>query len=96
MPSGRATSSSAMTTYCNYPEQAKAIAKVGDTMNPNMEAIVALKPDVVLVSTASQIEAFTKTLEQNGIAVYVTNPNDARGCVQRVCDKLGRTARHDR
>ena len=63
-----------VTTYCNYPEQAKSIAKVGDTMSPNMETIVALRPDVVLVSTASQIEAFTRTLEGNGIAVYVTDP----------------------
>ena len=63
-----------VTTFCNYPEQAKEIAKIGDTMNPNMETIVALKPDVVFVSTASQIEAFMQTLEQNGIAVYVTNP----------------------
>lgn len=64
-----------VTTFCNYPEQAKAIAKIGDTMTPNMESIVALKPDVVFVSTASQIENFMKTLEANGIAVYVTNPN---------------------
>lgn len=63
-----------VTTYCNYPEQARTIAKVGDTMSPNMETIVALKPDLVLVSTASQIEAFTKVLERNGIAVYVTDP----------------------
>ena len=65
-----------VTTFCNYPEQAKVIAKIGDTMNPNMESIVALKPDIVFVSTASQIENFTKTLEANGIAVYVTNPTD--------------------
>lgn len=63
-----------VTTFCNYPEQAKEIAKVGDTLSPNMESIIALKPDIVFVSTASQIEAFTKTLEANGIAVYVTNP----------------------
>ena len=63
-----------VTTFCNYPEQAKSIAKIGDTMTPNMESIIALKPDVVFVSTASQIEAFMKTLEANGIAVYVTNP----------------------
>jgi iron complex transport system substrate-binding protein len=62
------------TTYCNYPEEAKAIQKVGDTLNPNMETIIALKPDVVLVSSASQLENFTKTLDQNGIAVYVTDP----------------------
>lgn len=64
-----------VTTFCNYPEQAKAIAKIGDTMTPNMESIIGLKPDVVFVSTASQIEAFMKTLEANGIAVYVTDPN---------------------
>ncbi len=65
-----------VTTFCNYPEQAKAVAKIGDTMNPNMESIVALKPDIVFVSTASQIENFTRTLEANGIAVYVTNPRN--------------------
>src|SRR6185369_15142923 len=47
-----------VTTYCNYPEEAKSIQKVGDTISPNLETIVALKPDVVFVSTASQIEAF--------------------------------------
>jgi iron complex transport system substrate-binding protein len=77
-----------VTTYCDYPEQAKAIAKVGDTMNPNIETIVALKPDVVFVSTASQIEAFTKTLADNGIAVYVTDPTSIDG-VLRNLQQLG-------
>jgi iron complex transport system substrate-binding protein len=64
-----------VTTFCDFPAGAKAIAKVGDTMSPNMETIVALKPDVVFVSTASQIETFTGILNANGIAVYVTDPN---------------------
>jgi len=63
-----------VTTYCDYPESAKAIQKVGDTLNPNIETIVALKPDVVFVSGASQLETFTDTLDRNGIAVYVMNP----------------------
>ena len=62
------------TTYCNYPDEARSIRKVGDTLTPNLETIVALKPDVVLVSTASQLENFTNVLERNGIAVYVTDP----------------------
>lgn len=61
-----------VTSYCDYPEAAKKIQKVGDTLNPNIETIVALKPQIVLVSTASQLEAFSKTLADNGIAVYVT------------------------
>ncbi len=64
-----------VTTFCNYPEQAKSIAKIGDTMTPNMESIIALKPDIVFVSTASQIEVFMTTLEQQGIVVFVSDPN---------------------
>lgn len=60
-----------VTTYCNYPDAAAMVEKVGDTQTPNIERIVALKPDVVLVSTASQLEAFMSTLEQQRIAVYV-------------------------
>jgi iron complex transport system substrate-binding protein len=77
-----------VTTFCNYPEAAKSIAKVGDTMSPNMETIVALKPDVVFVSTASQIETFAKTLSDNGIAVYVTNPNSLADVTKNL-KKLG-------
>jgi iron complex transport system substrate-binding protein len=65
-----------VTTFCNYPAEASSINKVGDTINPNLEAIIALKPQVVFVSTASQIESFTNSLQQQGIAVFVTNPND--------------------
>ena len=60
-----------VTTYCNYPEAARSKEKIGDTQTPNIERIVALKPDVVFVSTASQLEAFMQTLDQQGIAVYV-------------------------
>jgi len=68
-----------VTTYCNYPEDALKIQKVGDTQTPNIETIVALKPQIVFVSTASQLEAFMKTLESQGITVFVTNPNDLNG-----------------
>jgi len=65
-----------VTTYCNYPPEAQSIAKVGDTQTPNIERIVALKPDVVFISTASQLEAFMKTLESQNISVFVTNPKN--------------------
>ncbi len=63
------------TEYCDYPAEAKSVAKIGDTMHPSVERIIALKPQVVLVSTASQLEAFTKQLDQQKIAVYITNPS---------------------
>jgi iron complex transport system substrate-binding protein len=53
----------------------KSVAEIGDTMTPSIERIIALKPQLVLVSTASQLEAFTKQLDQQKIAVYVTDPH---------------------
>jgi iron complex transport system substrate-binding protein len=73
-----------VTTYCNYPQEAQKIDKVGDTLKPNAERIIALQPDLVLVSTASQLEAFTKQLEAQGIAVYVTQPRDLAGVLRSI------------
>ena len=73
-----------VTSYCNFPAEAEKIQKVGDTQTPNIESIVALKPQLVLVSTASQLEAFTQTLEQQGIAVYVTNPKSLNEVFQSI------------
>src|SRR6185369_15642636 len=67
------------TTFCNYPDEAQKIQKVGDTLNPNIETIIALKPQIVFVSTASQLETFLKTLEAQNITVFVMNPKDLNG-----------------
>ena len=73
-----------VTTYCNYPEAAKSIEKIGDTQTPNIERIIALRPDVVFVSTASQLEAFMSTLQQQNIAVYVTDPKGIDGVTENL------------
>lgn len=77
-----------VTTFCNYPEATAKIQKVGDTLKPNIENIIALKPQIVFVSTASQLETFTQTLEKQGITVFVTNPNNLEGIYQSI-QKIG-------
>ena len=82
------------TSYCDYPEQAKSIAKVGDTLHPSLERIIALRPQVVVVSTASQLEVFTQQLQSQNIAVIVTDPHDLEG-VFRSIEQLGRVLGHE-
>ncbi len=85
-----------VTTICDYPGEAKKIKKVGDTLKPNIENIIALKPQVVLVSTASQLEAFTETLEKSGIEVFVSNPatlEDIFRSIEKVGEIFGKTDR---
>lgn len=82
------------TTYCDYPAEAKAIAKVGDSLQPSLERIIALRPQVVLISTASQLEVFTQQLHNQNIAVFVTDPHDLEGIfrsIEQVGQIIGRT-----
>jgi len=67
-----------VTSYCDFPEAAKTKDKVGDTLRPDMEKIISLKPDLVVVSTSSQLENLTRRLDQLAIPVYVTNPRAVR------------------
>ncbi|HEX8136669.1 MAG TPA: cobalamin-binding protein [Pyrinomonadaceae bacterium] len=87
------------TTYCDYPPEARQVAKVGDTLHPSIERIIALRPQLILVSTASQLETFTRQLDEQGIAVYVTDPHDLEGVFRSIVavgDLLGQRSEGER
>lgn len=73
-----------VTEYCNFPAEAKQIAKIGDTMKPNLETIIALKPQLVLVSTDSQLEAFIRQMEAQKIPVFVTDAKNFDGVLRNL------------
>jgi iron complex transport system substrate-binding protein len=53
-------------------------------MQPSIERLLALRPQLVLVSTASQLEAFAKQLNEHQIAVYITDPHDLEGVFRSI------------
>ena len=71
--------------YSNYPDSLKNLPKLGGGMDPNIEAIVALKPDVVLVSGKSRA---SERLEALGIKV-VALETKTHADVRRVLSVLG-------
>ena len=71
--------------YSDYPAAVKALPKVGGGMDPSIEAIVALRPDVVLMATSSRVG---ERLEALGIKVVALEPK-THADVQRVMLKLG-------
>lgn len=74
------------TDYCDYPPAARAKPSVGGMINPSLEAIVTLKPDLVIATTSgNRLDTFTK-LEQVGIAVYAVHAN-------RIAEMLDATRR---
>lgn len=81
-----------VTTYCDYPPQATAKEKVGGPLNPSLEQIVALRPDVVLAAKTANRRETLEALERLGIAVYGTNPKsveDVLDSTLRAADVIG-------
>ncbi len=70
-----------VTSYCDFPAAARTKTKLGTTTQPALEQLIVLKPDLVVVSTASQLERLTRQLEQLDIPLYVTDPRTVRDVV---------------
>jgi iron complex transport system substrate-binding protein len=83
-----------VTTYCNYPEAAKAKPKIGGFTTPNVEAILALRPDqVVMTKTRPDV---AQKLRQTGIDVLEVQPDTLSGIyesIQSISRKIGVPAR---
>lgn len=60
--------------YCNYPEQALEVEKIGDYNGPNLELIIGMKPDVVFSSWLA--DDVLSQLESAGIKVILLNPGN--------------------
>ena len=60
--------------YCDYPEQAKAIPRVGAISTFSAEAIVALKPDLVVLWHSDHGADILHKLDSLGIKTYASDP----------------------
>src|SRR3989442_10351649 len=59
------------TTWCDYPPAARAVPSVGDGLNPNIEAVSARHPDLVVLYRSTLDETAARQLERLGVAAVV-------------------------
>ncbi len=89
-----------VTRYCKYPPEAQLKPKIGDYVNPNLEMIASLKPDLVILQTnpvrlAERLQTMhLKTLEvdqHNLAAMYESMrlTGIATGTPQRAAELIG-------
>ena len=71
--------------YSNHPPSVQRLPQVGGGLDPNIEAIVALRPDVVLMATSARAG---ERLQALGIKVVALEPK-THADVQRVVLQLG-------
>ena len=76
--------------FSDYPEAAKAKAKVGGFFQLNVEPAVALNPDLVLAA-AIHSRDYLAALEARGMTVLVLGPRDLPGVLEAI-SLLGQVA----
>ena len=60
-----------VTTFCDYPEEAKKKPKIGGMSNPSLEAVLTLKPDIVVLTTDGNPKEFEERLVSLKIRTFV-------------------------
>jgi iron complex transport system substrate-binding protein len=78
--------------YCDYPSQARRLPKIGSFLTPNVEAIVALRPTLVIgLPTSSDLREI-RALQAMGIATLVVNDNSVaaiEASVETIAETVG-------
>ena len=83
------------TDNCDFPPQAKSKPHVGAMVNPSLERIVALKPDLALGTPEANRRETADQLERLGIPVYGVTANTLEGTlasIENLGEILGRAS----
>ncbi len=80
-----------ITDYCIHPAAETArLPRLGGTKNPDIEALLALKPDLVLANWEENTEPSVQALAQAGIPVWVTHPRSLQATLDMLWALAGR------
>jgi ABC-type Fe3+-hydroxamate transport system substrate-binding protein len=74
----------AVTDYCDYPEAAKKLPKVGKYSRPSLESILLYKPDLVMASASMNRRSLVKRLESLNIPVYIIFPHNIEDTLKTI------------
>ena len=72
------------TDFCDYPAEALQKPHVGGPVNPNMEVIVSLMPDLVLATKSINRRETVNALDHIGLPVYVIDPHSVEEMIASV------------
>jgi ABC-type Fe3+-hydroxamate transport system substrate-binding protein len=81
------------TAWCDYPADAAKVANLGDGIAPNVEAVLASHPDLVILYNSAQNADIAGRLRRLGVAALRLN-TDSLGDVERIGRLLGRLTGH--
>jgi iron complex transport system substrate-binding protein len=75
-----------VTSFCDYPPGARTKPKVGGMSNPSLEAVVSLKPDIVVMTTDGNPKEFEERLRSLHISTYVSTARRIKDLAKGIRD----------
>jgi iron complex transport system substrate-binding protein len=81
-----------VTTYCDYPPEARRLPKIGGFMSPSLEAITAQHPDLVIGVIGATDPIKAREMERLGLKVKLislANLTEILGSIRSLADLLG-------
>lgn len=82
-------------TYCNYPEDVLSVTEVNSGGELNLEQVLALNPDLVVMTKMAHSPEAVSKLEESGVAVLVTDAQtieDTYACITLLGAAAGKEA----
>lgn len=83
------------TQWCDHPPAARRVTDLGPGINPNLEAVLSVRPDLVILYNSAQHAGVAARLRELGIPALRLN-TDALADVGRLGGLLGRLTGHAR
>jgi iron complex transport system substrate-binding protein len=82
-----------VTDFCDYPPAARGKPSVGGMVNPNLEVLLTLRPDMVVATTEGNREETFAQLKRLGIPTYLVAAHQLRD-VTLLVTRLGELTDH--
>lgn len=74
----------AVTNFCDYPEAVLNKPRIGGFINPSIEKIVSLKPDLIIATTDGNRWETIHRLSDLGFTVYLIRPKSFSGVMKAI------------
>ncbi|MCX6362355.1 MAG: helical backbone metal receptor [Armatimonadetes bacterium] len=75
-----------VTTYCDYPPEARSVTKIGD-LNTSIEKVLALRPDLILASDSgnrSALERLERLAQRARAPIFAVDPQNIDGLLRDI------------
>jgi len=85
-----------VTNFCTVPPELERVARIGGMLNPSLEAVRALRPDLLLATSSGNDPALGSQARALGLPLYTVHTPDVEGtlrAIEGLAGALGEAAR---